>query len=367
MSRKKANTVLTAHGDGLPIALNAAGQVDDWIMLLPAGNGGVLGTVDPRGPYRVRDLAQIATQSLQASGGRLPIDENHSIDLAAPKGGASPARGWVVELQPRADGIWGRVEWSPSGAALMSERAYRYISPVFTHDSANNISRIVRAALTNTPNLRGMTALHAENANMDLLAELRKLLGLADDADEAAIIAKITALKEEDGEQVATQAALAPIAKAAGLKDGADANAIVLAVTNLAKSSGDTIVALQSELSSITTKFNSLETRMAKDRATTFVMGEFSKGRVGLKPMIEHYIARHMVDPTSVEKEIRAMPILNGTRLMPEVPEGERLALNMADPNAIVAEANKYRDEQAKLGRNVSIADAVTHIKERAQ
>ncbi|ETR79287.1 hypothetical protein X566_01475 [Afipia sp. P52-10] len=373
MSRKKANPVLmTARGEGLPIALNAEGGVEDWIMLLPAGSAGVITTVDGRGPYRVADLAQLAAASLQAAGGRLAIDENHSTDLAAPKGEPAPARGWAVELQARADGLWGRIEWGASGAALMSERAYRFISPVFTHDRDMNITGLLRASLTNTPNLRGMAALHAENSDMDLLAELRKLLGLAEDADAEAVIAKVKELNDDGSDEsgeAALQAALAPIAKAAGLKPGADAIAIATAVTALAGASGDAVKALQTELTTVTTELNSIKTDRAKERATAFIDGEIGKGRVGVKALRDHYIARHMADPATVEKEIAALPAVTlGGTVREARPESELIAINAADPVALAAAAQKWLGEQKALGRtNLTISDAVTHIKERAK
>jgi phage I-like protein len=340
MSGQTQTALSVVRGAGVPIALNADGSIPDWIMLLPAGNDGVIATVDGRGPYRVGDLAQLASASLDAVGGQLLIDENHATDIAAPRGGESPARAWVAELQVRGDGLYGRAEWNAAGKALMADRAYRFISPVIAHDKAGNVKRLLRASLTNTPNLRGMAALHAET-NMDLLAQLRKLLGLGDDADEAAVLAKIKSWT--DSAKTAMQAALAPIAKAAGCKDDADATAIATAVTALAArpatDQSTTITALQSELATVTTKLNELTAQTAKDKATAFVDGEIAKQRVGLKPLRDHYIARHAASAegaAQVEKEISAMPILGPSGLPttpPEIKDG-KIALNAEQLNA---------------------------------
>lgn len=183
------------HMDSIVIELmsvsTSPSHVPDWIMLVPTGVGEVISTVDGRGPYRLSDPTKVATVSLQAAGGRIPIDENHATDLAAPNGGPSPARGWVFEMQARRDGIWGRVEWSASGAALMSEKAYRFISPALLLDNTNNVMSVARASLVNTPNLRGMAALNSTETNMDLLGKLREALNLPDDASEEDILAKI--------------------------------------------------------------------------------------------------------------------------------------------------------------------------------
>jgi phage I-like protein len=344
------------------IALNADGGAPDWIMILPATSG-VITTVDGRGPYRIDDAARLMSDSLQAAGGKLAIDENHSTDLAAPQGQPSPARGWVMELQARADGIYGRVEWTETGKQLLADRAYRGISPVIMFRKDGAITRVLRASLTNVPNLRGMAALHAEGANMEqLLAQLRAALGLKDDADQAAIVAKVkatcggtaanavllpiakaTGLKDDaDATTVlnavtalvaSTKTALLPIAKAAGLKDDADATAVLNAVTALATAAkgAEGVAALQTELTTVTTSLNALQKKLATDAATAFVDGAIKSGRVGVKPMRDHYIAMHATDPARVEKEINAMAILgpSGVLATPPVPDKDgKVGLN---------------------------------------
>jgi phage I-like protein len=298
-------------------------------MLLPAGAS--ITTVDGRGPYKVADPAALAAFSMQAAGGPLPIDENHAIDLAQPRGGPSPARGWIVDIQAHADGsIWGKTDWTESGAALMADRAYRYLSPVIIHSADNQITRILRASLINRPNLHGMAALQSET-DMDLLAKLKAALGLKDDVTEEGTLAAVKELKSS----TALQAALAPIATAAGLKGDADATAILGAVTTLAAGSGKdsatAITALQAELTTVTTKLNALTTDGSKKAATIYVDGEIARGRVGVKPLRDHYIAMHAVDPARVEKEIGALPILgaSGALVTPpaEVKDG-KVALN---------------------------------------
>lgn len=367
--------MMVAIGLGSAIAFNSDGSAADWIMVLPQGMNGMIATVDGRGPFRTGDgqnLQKIANESLHAAGGRIPIDENHATDLAARNGAPSPARGWVTAFDVRADGIYARVEWSATGAQLMSEKAYRFISPVITHDKANNVLRILRASLTNTPNLRGMAALHSTEKDMDLLAKLRTMLGLADDADEAAVLAKLEGWVKADKPE-----AMSAIAKAVGLKDDADATTVLSAVTTLAAKPGEqsatilslqsTVTGLQAELTTVTTSLNTLQASAKKEKAIAFVDGAIKLGRVGVKPSRDAFISMHAEDPAKAEKIINAMPVLQSGALLPEVPEGERISLNMADPHAIAGAAAKYQAEQAKLGRTVNIADAVTHVKERAQ
>ena len=98
-------------------AFDAGQAAPDWVHLLPAPVGGKIGTTDSRGPYHVTDTAALIAASF-AEADRLPIDENHSTDLAAPRGEPAPARGWIVGMEARADGIWGQVEWNAAGADL---------------------------------------------------------------------------------------------------------------------------------------------------------------------------------------------------------------------------------------------------------
>jgi phage I-like protein len=354
---------LSAHlGPSSSALQSQAGVLADWVHLLPVDP---VTTRDGRGPYRIGNAAALIAASLQASDGKLPIDENHSTDLAAPSGAPSPARGWIVELQARADGIWGRVEWAESGKQLLAEGAYRAISPVFMHDKAGNITLILRAALTNTPNLRGLTALHAREETMEeLLKKLRAALGLKDDADEAtalnAVNAAVTAGKraqdftalqsslqslakaaglKDDADVAAVagvitqlkgwtalQATLKSVAKAVGLKEDADAGAILSAVTALAATGGEkSITALQTELGDVTKQLNALKSDRAKDKAITYVDGEIARGRVGVKPLRDHYIARHATDPEGVEKEIAALPIIGaGGTIIPAAPPANK-------------------------------------------
>jgi phage I-like protein len=299
------------------------GDVPEWLHLLPAGP---VRTVDGRGPYLTRDVAALMTASFK--GGKLPLDENHATDLAAPKGAAAPARGWIVELQQRADGIWGRVEWTATGRRMMEEREYRGVSPVILHSADGTVSAILRASLTNTPNLVGLTALHSQEKTMDLRAWLLEALGLSADTADDAIIAAMKKAMEPKADKVATalQSALAPIAAAVGVAAGADAAAILAGVQRL-KAAGDeneTIVALQSELAEIGGNFaKHIETTTRKD-ATAFVDAAIAAGRVGVKPMRDRYIAMHMADAANAEALIGAMPIVKGgATLLGDPPKGK--------------------------------------------
>lgn len=306
----------------------AATVAPDWVHLLPGG-GGQISTADARGPYHVTDPAALIAASF-ADVDRLPIDENHATDLAAPLGQPSPARGWIVEMQARADGIWGRVEWTEAGRALVADRAYRAISPVVLHDTARLITQILRASLVNRPNLRGLAALNQESDVKPLLERLAEMLGLDATAGEDAVIGAVKALKDKKPDP-ALHAQLAEIGQVFGVSgDGAVVLDAARKAANAAEGDAPAVVALQAELTAVTTRLNAATESTARDKATAFVDGAIHKGHVGVKPLRDHYIAMHMQDATRVEKEIGALPVLGRGGVIaptPPAPTGE-VALN---------------------------------------
>ncbi|MDB5586210.1 MAG: Mu-like prophage protein [Devosia sp.] len=291
----------------------------DWVHLLPAGQ---IRTGDGRGPYQVRDVAALMAKSLQA-GERLVIDENHSTDLAAPKGMPAPAMGWIVELQSRADGVWGKAEWTDEGRRLVAGRAYRGLSPVILHDKAGTIDAVLRASLVNKPNFKGLTALHSETTDMDLLAKLLTALKLPTETSEDTLLTAITTLhSQQANHQVALQAQLMPIAKVAGLPEGAKAEAILAAVTQLAAGGGDakTIVALQNELTEVTNTLNGLVEDGTKKTAAAFVDKAIADRRVGVSSQRDRFITLHMADPANAEAIINGLPMLGRSNTLATPP-----------------------------------------------
>lgn len=161
----------------------------EWVHLIPAG---AFRGADGRGPYHVENTDELIRHSMTA--GKLPLDKNHSTDHAAARGGSAPAVGWITQLQPRDDGVWGHVEWNRAGTQLMSEHAYRGISPAFTAAPDGRVTRILRASLTNLPNLP-LTHLHTQNSQQETtgmdLADISRRLGLPADASETDVNAAL--------------------------------------------------------------------------------------------------------------------------------------------------------------------------------
>ena len=341
---------------------DADGQAPDWIHLIPAGE---VRTNDGRGPYRVADTAALLASSMHVGGGRLVLDENHATDLAVPRGGEAPARGWIVELQSRDDGVWGRVEWTDTGRRMVEGREYRGISPVVGHRADGTITHILRASLVNQPNLRGLTALHQEQT-MDFRAWLIEALGLDSGAEDVAIQAAVTEKVRgggADATAVALQAALGPIARAVGLAEKSDAAAVLAGVEAMRTGDDDRVTALQSELAGVTVQLNALRDESAKEKATTFVDGAITLGRVGIKAQRDRYISMHMKDPAGTAELINAMPVLKPGAALTTAPGGQAESCG-DDAVAIARHATAYQRKLADEGQTIDFATAVMAVQE---
>jgi phage I-like protein len=194
------------------LSLNFEGDIPARVELIPATT--VVTGRDGR-KWKNSKPKQVAINS-NARLPSLPIDENHSTDLAAPRGGASPALGWMSNVCADENGaIWADVEWTERGRDALAKKEYRYISPVFYSDERGEINCILRAALTNTPNLQ-LPALNSEQPGnittedcMD--KELCAALGLAETATVNDALAAIERLKTaQNAERNIDLAAYAP-------------------------------------------------------------------------------------------------------------------------------------------------------------
>jgi hypothetical protein len=204
------------------LSLNFEGaEIPGRVCLLPAGK--TVAGRDGR-TWKNADPERAALNSMKRLS-KLPIDGNRATDLAAPKGGASPAFGWITAMNAAGDGaIYGDVEWTPRGAEAVRNKEYGYISPVFLYNREGEINCILRAALTNSPNLE-LPALNAEqpdakpetNDTEDSMDKaLCAVLGIAETAnvsDALAAIEKLKTARNADGEGGVDLQAYAPRAE----------------------------------------------------------------------------------------------------------------------------------------------------------
>ncbi|HEY0155462.1 MAG TPA: phage protease [Longimicrobium sp.] len=221
------STVLDLTDDGLP----------DWVHLLPIGT---FSGIDGRGPYHMPDAEAVVRITKERARGRdLPIDVGHALELPGHAGDAAPASGWISEVEARDDGIWGKVMWTASGDAKIRGREFRMLSPVFLHAPDGYVIAILRAGLTNRPNL-DLVSINAQHGGAaagqeDTVAVPKSIptaLGLAETAAEAEIVARCSSA-------VQAQAGLARVATHLQLPATATADEVITAVNSATAAAAD--------------------------------------------------------------------------------------------------------------------------------
>lgn len=187
-------TLLALNTD-LSATASADGKAPEWIELIPAGPT-VLGR-DGR-TWLFDDLAQgLVLDAFTSRGIDMVVDWEHASEILAPSGQPAPASGWVDQLEIRDGALWGHIDWTPTAAAQVASREYRFLSPVFDYDlTFMRISRMVSVGLTNKPNLF-LTALNHETQehHVPLPTALCAALGIAESATENDAIAAAAQLK----------------------------------------------------------------------------------------------------------------------------------------------------------------------------
>ena len=217
----------------------------------PHAEAGVIQVLDE--PACRAIARRFAEEARQPGFAGLLVDFDHfSHDPAKP----SEAAGWITRLEARAGGVWGEIRWSDKGERAVKGGRYRFVSPVFDAADLEEVApapgardvpgsvpplaqprspsapralrprRLARLALTNDPNLKGMQPLtnraaapvaarppcpdpssgaaegsipntHLQTPSMNKIATL---LGLAAEADENALLARVEQLKNRVAE-----------------------------------------------------------------------------------------------------------------------------------------------------------------------
>lgn len=183
---------------GAPALDGAPGQ---WVHLL------TLGTIQGRDgrAWRLSNPEQVLNRFL-TGGVDLVVDFEHAVEHPQPKGTPVPAAGWIKQLETRADGIWGLVEWTERAANMVRAKEYRYISPTFLARRDNQeIIALKGAGLVHEPNLHLVALNKTEDPSGGAaLARIACALGLPADSLEAEIVTAAARLKATDpGEAVA--------------------------------------------------------------------------------------------------------------------------------------------------------------------
>ena len=297
-----------------------AAGAPEWLHLLPPA-GKPFRSVDGRGPWQYDDAEAVIRASLDAPGPRLFVDIEHSTLKGARGAAAAGAIGDIVEMEARADGLWGRVEWTKRGAEIMADRAYRAVSPVMLSVKGNGprqVQTIWHVSVTNNPALRGsVTSLSQEDP---VMMKIAKALGLDEDASEEDIVAAIEALKGKDE----NADSLSAIAEALGAEDGAGQAELVLLARGMREQADDT------------PRVEALETELKRMRSEAWVDALSSQG-VGIgKTIRDDVIALHMEDPQRAQRYVDQLPKLGPSHTRDTPPDGgAKITTLTADQKAL--------------------------------
>jgi phage I-like protein len=201
-----------------PLLLNRdfALPADDFIHLVPLGEfphpSGVVQVIDRRAAQSMVNRFVLDSRSPNFPG--VLVDYDHFSDAPDKP---SEAAAWIQELQLREDGIWGKPRWTTPGKQAVLDGTYRLVSPVFNAQDAElenaaaaakrlRPMRLIKVALTNDPNLKGMVPLsnregaRAPAADQTKTTDKTKMksiatkLGLSAEASEDAISAEVEKL-----------------------------------------------------------------------------------------------------------------------------------------------------------------------------
>jgi len=139
---------------------------DGWYQVAPLGEfahaqAGLVQVVDPEACAAM--VNRFADEAKGTNFAGLLVDFDH-FSLDGEK--RSEAAGWITELENRDGGLFAKIRWSDVGEEAVKGGRYRFLSPVWSRSDCVDLGngrvrpvRLLNAAVTNDPNLKGMQPL----------------------------------------------------------------------------------------------------------------------------------------------------------------------------------------------------------------
>jgi len=198
-------------------------QVDisegEFVKIVPVGNF-------PQHPDGAHEITPADIQAMERnfndSKKDLLFDYEHGSIF-----GSSRAAGWSAEVKAQPDGLYVKYPaFTPRAAESIKNREYRYFSPVYFMKAKDKLGRDIGAkldsvALTNIPYLENeIDHIKNDSSEIPMDKNLLKLLGLGENATQAGVDAKLTALRGQF--KLDENATLDQIIEAAGKKPEGD-------------------------------------------------------------------------------------------------------------------------------------------------
>lgn len=233
-----------------------------WLQVTPAGHFTPADGREIKVPswHINQAVASKVIERFRSTKNKRVVDYEHQTLRKEENGQPAPAAGWYTDLQWReGEGLFAKVQLTARAANYIAEGEYQYFSPVFLyHPTTGDVLDVQMGALTNAPAIDGMqelslraaasfgcfddpseenpvnpllravlaalglaettteeqavAALSAHNTNM------RKLLGVDDKADDAALLAACTGLKAKAATAVVDPSKFVPVDVVQGLQ-----------------------------------------------------------------------------------------------------------------------------------------------------
>lgn len=249
------------------------GIVPTEIQVIPAGFHAT-----PKGDFICDgESARLVMEDFESHKNDMVTDYEHQTF----SGAEAPASGWIKKLINKgADGIWAVVEWTEKAKQYIANKEYRYVSPVFLKRVKDNkVVRLINVALTNQPNIDGMVPLINKLQIMQnkekeevMDKELLKLLGLAEAATLADVIACINKLKA-DVAGVTAVVANKTVLDALGLKEGTGESEVVATIM-AHKQSATALEGLTAQVHKLTDELQKKETEDVEAMVNKAIEGD---------------------------------------------------------------------------------------------
>lgn len=136
-----------------------------------------------------------------------------------------PAQGWVLAVDNRPDGLWGKVDWTQLGKQTLSDKQFKFFSPEFyleyedpeTHQVYRNV--LTGGALTKSPYFKELQAVvfsdkhinQPQPNTMNTADILKKKASERSDAEKAFLTANKAKMSEPEIAQVTAEEAAAKV------------------------------------------------------------------------------------------------------------------------------------------------------------
>jgi phage I-like protein len=282
---------------------------DGWYHIAPFGEfphtgAGVIQVIDQEACIAM--AARFAADAQTTNFPGLLVDFDH-FSLDGEK--RSEAAGWIIGLENRENGLWAQIRWSDLGEEAVKGGRYRFLSPVWARSDCVDLSdgrvrpvRILNAAVTNDPNLKGLVPL--SNSGQRRVVDFQTLYGGANNLERY----EPSVAKAMEGKGANMKAVIEKLVNHLGL--AADATEVVILEKMGGLISATVVTELQNSLSALQTKHDGLVANLktVEDELVNRHLADF-EGLIneGSKPFWAQQLIQNRVGALAALGDLREM------------------------------------------------------------